>query len=195
MGIDVNGTIITGGTSLNVTDSSGNRLFQQDNNGITRLPANSTGATLIPLFHVGRGSTEAWTTLGTGVQPFNFTGGNGYVNIGSCYNTTNYRFTAPWTGFYLFQVCMYCYYPDGTGYSYYYHPFFIVNGSTTVRRPGGSPYRIRGYGVYGSYANDADNCELIYLTAGDYVEQYNAVGNGMQIYPPYSAWSGVYIGN
>lgn len=195
MGIDITGTTLTGGSTFTASDSSSNKLFHQDSNGITKLPTNSSGVTLLPLFHVGRGNTGAWTTMSTGVQPFNYTAGNGYTNIGSCYNTTNYRFTAPWTGIYLFQVSMYCYYPDGSGYGYYYHPFFTVNGSLTTKKPGGAPYRIRGYGVYGSYANDADMCELIYLTAGDYVEQYNAVGGGQQLYPDYAAWSGVYIGN
>jgi hypothetical protein len=193
MAVNLNGLSLEGGTTFTATNGS-HRLFHQDGNGITKLPTDTAGATMIPLFHVGRGNAGVWNSMGTGVQAFGYTGGNGYVNIGSCYNTTNYRFTAPWTGFYLFQVSMYCYYPDG-GYGYYFHPFFTVNGSSSARRPGGSPYRIRGYGCYGSYAVDADNCELIYLTAGDYVEQYNAVGGGMQVYDSYAAWSGVYIGN
>lgn len=193
MPISINDVTLTGGTTLTATDASSNQIFYQDSSGRIAKPKTSGGATLTPLFNVGYNSA-GWTTMSTGEVPFAYTGGNGYVNIGGCYNTTNYRFTAPWTGLYLFKGHIYHYYNSST-YGYYYHPFFLVNGSTTARQPGGSPYRIRQYGVYASYGGDSDFCELKYLTAGDYVGFYVSIGGAMQGYGPYSAWSGAYLGN
>lgn len=196
MPIDINNVTLTGGTTLTATDSSNNKLFFQDSSGRVMKPQTAGGATLLPLFNVGFNAV-GWTNLPLGgyVVPMNYTGGSGYQNVGSCYNTGNYRFTAPWTGLYLFKAHIYSYYPDA-GISWYYHPLFLVNGSASLRRPGGGvPYRIRNYGMPGSYGTDSDCCEMIYCTAGDYVEFYVSVGNGMQGYGPYSAWSGAYLGN
>ena len=190
MPVDISGTTLTGGTTLTVTDSSSNQLFYQDSNGVTYRPRLSGGGTSIPLFNVGW--SGGWITMG-GVIPFAYTGGDGYQNVGSCYNTGNYRFTAPWTGVYLFKQHIYIYGNNST-YGWYCHPQFNVNGSYTVRRPGGTPYRMRLYGLYASYGQDTDCCELIYLTAGDYVEVYVPVSGTVQGYASYSSWSGSYMG-
>ena len=156
------------------------------------MPRTSSNTALTSLFNVGMG-TDTWRNLG-GVVIFNYTGGGGYTNVGSCYNTGNGRFTAPWTGLYLFKHHIYCYGPDST-YSWYFHPLYLVNGSATLRRPGGTPYRIRQYGLRADYGQDSDCCELIYLTAGDYVEVYTPRSGTMQGYPPYSTYCGAYLGN
>lgn len=192
MPIDVNGTIITGGTTVVATDASSNRIYEQSTGGVVNMPRTSAGAALTPLFNVGM-NAAGWTDLG-GVVQWTYTSGSGYTNIGSCFNTANGRFTAPWTGLYLFKHHIYCYGPDST-YTWYFHPQYLVNGSYTTRRPGGTPYRIRQYGLYASYGQDSDCCELIYLTAGDYVEVYCPRSGTMQGYGPYSAFSGAYLGN
>jgi hypothetical protein len=193
MPININGTTVTGGTTVTITDSSGNKIYGQNAGGIIDMPQTSNGSTLIPMFNVGMG-TDTWRDLG-GIVIFNYTGGSGYMNVGSCYNTSNGRFTAPWTGIYLFKHHIYCYGPNGSEYTWYFHPLYLVNGSSTTRRPGGTPYRIRQYGLYASYGQDSDCCELIYCIAGDYVEVYTPRGGTMQGYPPYSAYSGAYLGN
>lgn len=193
MPIDINGTTITGGTTVITTDSSGNKLYQQSTAGIVNMPRTSSDSPLTPLFNVGM-NNSGWTDLG-GIVQWTYTAASGYVNVGSCFNTSNSRFTAPWTGLYLFKHHIYCYGIDGGTYSYYFHPLYLVNGSQTVRRPGGTPYRIRQYGLYASYGQDSDCCELIYLTAGDYVEVYCPRSGTMQGYGPYSAFSGAYLGN
>lgn len=176
-----------------MTDSSNNKIYQQTTGGVVLMPTTSGNATLVPLFNVGMGSEASWRNLG-GVVVFNYTGGGGYMNVGSCYNTSNGRFTAPWTGLYLFRHHIYCYGPDPTP-TWYFHPLYLVNGSQTLRRPGGTPYRIRQYGLYANYGQDSDCCELIYCSAGDYVEVYAPMSGTMQGYPPHSATSGFYIGN
>lgn len=192
MPIDINGTSIAGGTSLTVTDSSNNKLYQQDSSGRVLAARNSSDTNLLPMFSVGLDSSGAWTAI-NGYVTFTYTSGNGYYNIGSCYNTSNGRFTAPWTGLYLMQQMLYTY-GGGTGtYTHYGHPLFTVNGSSTQRRPGGTPYRIRHYGLPVSYGYDTDCCEIMYLTAGDYVQVYFPSSN-MQYYGGYSSWSGAYLG-
>lgn len=192
MPIDVNGTTITGGTTVVATDASNNKLYEQSTGGVVNMPRTSAGAALLPMFNVGMG-TDAWRAI-NGVVAFTYTGGSGYTNIGSCYNTTNSRFTAPWTGLYLFKQHIYAY-GNSTSYTWYTHPLFTVNGSSTQRRPGGTPYRIRLYGLNTSYAQDTDCCELIYLTAGDYVEVYSPSSGTVEGYGQYSSWCCAYLGN
>jgi hypothetical protein len=192
MPIDINGVVIAGGSTVLITDALNNRLYEQSSDGIVNMPRNSTSTTVVPLFNVGMNSV-GWTALG-GVVQWTYTAGSGYTNIGSCFNTSNGRFTAPWTGLYLFKQHIYTYGNNAT-IGWYYHPLYLVNGSYTVRRPGGTPYRIRDYGKPASYGQDSDCCELIYLTAGDYVEVDTPRAGSMEGYGPYSAFSGVYIGN
>ncbi len=158
MPIDINGTTVAGGNTVTITDSSGNKIYGQNNSGIVNMPQTSAGATLIPLFNVGMGS-DGWRDLG-GVVIFNYTGGSGYINIGSCYNTSNGRFTAPWTGLYLFKHHIYCY-GNNVTHTWYFHPLYLVNGSQTTRRPGGTPYRIRQYGLNASYGQDSEVATLM----------------------------------
>lgn len=192
MPIDVNGTVITGGTTVVATDTTNNKIYEQSTGGIVNMPRTSSGAALLPMFVVGMG-TGTWRTF-NGYVAFTATGGSGYTNVGNCYNTSNSRFTAPWTGLYLFKQHIYIYGNNSTP-GWYTHPLFTVNGSSTQRRPGGTPYRMRLYGLYASYGQDTDCCELIYLTAGDYVEVYNPTNGTIQGYESYSAWSGAYLGN
>jgi hypothetical protein len=193
MPVNVNGTILTGGTSLSVTDASSNVLYRQSTAGLVSKPTNSSGTILTPMFNVGMG-TDTWRDLG-GVVIFNYTGGSGYLNINSCYNTSNGAFTAPFTGLYLFKEHIYIYGIDGSVYTYYTHPMYMVNGSMTLRRPGGAVYRMRLFGLVASYGFDTDCSELIYLTAGDYVQVYCPRNGTVQGYPPYSTFNGSYISN
>jgi len=192
MPIIVNDVTLKTNTAFEITDSNNNKLLEQNANGIVSMPRSSTGANITPMFNVGM-NTGAWTNLG-GIVQWTVTTGNGYMNVGNCFNTSNGAFTAPWTGLYLFKHHIYCYGNNST-YTWYFHPLFLVNGSTTTRRPGGTPYRIRQYGLYASYGQDSDCCELIYCTAGDYVQVYCPMVGTMQGYGSYSSFSGSYLGN
>src|SRR5210317_1797142 len=107
MAINIGGTTITGGTSVTVTDASSNELYKQSTTGLISKPKTSGGAEYLPMFNVGWSSSNTWTSIATGVVPFAYTGGNGYYNVGGSYNTTTYRFTAPWSGAYLFKSHIY----------------------------------------------------------------------------------------
>jgi hypothetical protein len=192
MPIISNNVTITGGTSLTVTDASSNKLYHQTSAGIVQKPSTSSGSIVTPMFNVGMG-TGAWRDLG-GVVIFNYTGGSGYLNINGAYNTSNGAFTAPLTGLYLFKSHIYCYGPNAT-VGWYFHPLYLVNGSQTFRRPGGTPYRMRQYGLNADYGQDSDCCELIYLVAGDYVQVYTPRNGTMQGYEAYSTFNGSYISN
>jgi hypothetical protein len=193
MPIDLNGTLITGGTSVIAKDSSNNNIYQQLSTGEVMMPTTSEGAPLMPLFNVGWANVNAWSAI-NGVVPFAYTGGSGYFNVGGCYNTGNYRFTAPWTGLYFFKQHIYIYGNNAT-VGWYTHPLFLVNGSRSTRRPGGIPYRMRLYGLPANYGYDTDCCEQIYLTAGDYVQVEQPSAGTVEGYQSYSAWSGAYLGN
>lgn len=147
----------------------------------------------MPLFNVGWANVNNWATI-NGIVPFAFTGGSGYVNVGGCYNPGNYRFTAPWTGLYYFKQHIYIYGNNAT-VGWYTHPLFLVNGSQTLRRPGGTPYRMRLYGLPANLGYDTDCCEQIYLAAGDYVQVYQPSVGTVEGYQSYSAWAGAYLGN
>jgi hypothetical protein len=192
MAIYLNGLTIESGTTFKVSDSSNNIIFEQSAAGVVNMPRSSTGAAMVPMFNVGM-SGGAWTSIATGVVQW-AGAGNGYVNVNNAFNTSNGRFTAPWTGLYLFKFHIYSYGNNAT-IGWYYHPFFLVNGSTSARRPGGPPYKIRNYGRPANYGHDSDHCELIYLTANDYVEAYCATAGTMEGYGPYSSFSGAYLGN
>lgn len=197
MSIDVNGTILSSaGNNLLVTDGS-NKLFQQLSNGITLLPKSSSDTQIIPFFNVGingGGAWRSWTAATWQNVQFNYTGGSGYYNVNNCFNTSTYAFTAPITGFYLFKSHCYIYYPDGSGYSYYVHPLFAVNGSNSARRPG-THYRIRLYGLFASYGQDTDISEIIYLYAGDYVHSMVYAAQAIQYYGDYCSFNGTYLGS
>ena len=192
MPININGTTLTGGTSLTATDASSNVLFKQGTTGLISKPTNSSGTIVTQMFNVGMGS-DSWRDLG-GMVIWNYTGGSGYLNINGCYSTSSGAFTAPFTGLYLFKSHIYIYSADGT-YTFYTHPIYAVNGGANTRRPGGTNYRIRMYGLPSTYGQDTDCCELIYLTAGDYVQLYTPRNGSVQGYPPYSTFNGSYISN
>jgi hypothetical protein len=190
MAINISGTTLTGGTSLTATDSSSRILFEQDSGGRVRSMRDASGNAQFPLFCVGLG-TAGWTT-GNQFVPANYTGGNGYKNVGNCYNTSTYKFTAPWDGVYLFSMSAYTLGGASTTMSTtdYTRMMFYVNGALNTRRPG-YPYRMKVYGV--SNYHGTDSSEIIPLVAGDYVQLYFQQSNG-RYYPPYSAWQGVYLG-
>lgn len=196
MPIDINGLTFTGGTSVVASDGS-NKIYQQTSGGIVLGPRTSADNNAMAMFNVGYSGGGAWIgfTAGTwNVVPFAYTGGNGYYNVNGCYNTSTYRFTAPITGFYLLKFHTYIYYPD-QGLDRYTHPGFTINGSLTRNATGVHPYKIRQYGIRADYGHDTDMCDLLYLTAGDYVQAVMYVGNGMQVYGDFCSFNGTFLGS
>jgi hypothetical protein len=114
--------------------------------------------------------------------------GSADINTGSCYNTSNGRFTAPVDGVYLVTASIY-FSVAATGH--YVHPMWWVNGSGTVRRPSaGGLHRMRGYGITGGSWADGDTIEMIPLLAGDYVTINNYCGGNISWIPQYCRLEG-----
>lgn len=141
-----------------------------------------------PFFVAGEDSNPGWIswTSGTWHKVSAYYTATA-VNNGSHYSTSNTRFTAPKTGPYYFTHTTYFY----TGN--YIHPQFYVNGSASSRRAG-TPYRIRNHGYVANYQGDMSMEEIIYLTAGDYVEVYSYGSGTSYHYPYYGCWQGIWIG-
>ena len=107
-------------------------------------------------------------------------------NIGSNYNTSNYRFTAPVAGVYQFSLNLNIY-NCGTGD--YYFPALFKNGS-------GIHYGDRQYGL-GATDTNANVSAAIYLSVGDYVQPYCVSSAGAYNFSGASVWNsftGVFLG-
>jgi len=114
--------------------------------------------------------TGSGTVAGSTVIPFNST----VVNIGSCFNTSTYRFTAPVAGTYMFIA----------------QPSF--NGASTarvsIRRNGSFYFEYEGEGTTNGWLTTTFG-SLITMAVNDYVDMYN--GNNSLAYDA-SRWMGFY---
>lgn len=146
-----------------------------ENNGI---PAFVAGCSTVPGWIIPA-SSGAWGKIN------NYCTTTVY-NKGSHYNTSTTRFTAPVTGPYWFSFTTYLY------TSNYVHPVFAINGSMTSGYH--TQYRMRGHGMVANYQQDAQIEEVLYLSAGDYVEAYWYSSGTSYSYPNYSLFQGAYVG-
>ena len=186
MGFDVNGALIeTSQTALKITAST-----------VIGLDTNASGFVTLtnrPTFVAV--NTGAWQT---------FTGDSWNIiafdsaprNIGSHYNTANNRFTAPVTGAYYFEHSSYGSKNPSSNADSYTHPTFWVNGNSTLRMASQTTsYRLRSRTFYSStYSWDTQINDILYLTAGDYVQVYTYCNGTQQWYGTYTHFTGFYIG-
>jgi hypothetical protein len=141
-------------TGIAFRNSSGTTIATLNNSGHLLLPK-------IPVFYAWRpGAAFATTTgaFGTIAPVFNTT----RVNVDTCYNTTNGRFTAPVAGIYEFQFGITHRWSTGAGNL---EPTFYVDG--TNASPRGCAYS------YVTAANDHDWVHthiILSLNAGQYVQ-------------------------
>ena len=110
-----------------------------------------------------------------------------YFDVGNNYNTTLYRFTAPYTGKYLitFEASM----VSGGGPHTYNAIYILKNGAGTSFRFRGPSNLASGnwFGISGSVVMD--------LTAGDYLELSGYTdSSSMDIQGNEGCWSGYYLG-
>ncbi len=99
-----------------------------------------------------------------------------HTNRGSCYNTSNYRFTAPVTGAYAFH---YAAMTDGSNYNRFY---IRVNGSQAAGTM---------FASSDSYESFSGHWVLL-LNANDYVDIFT--GSETNIHPDYRTFSGYLLG-
>jgi len=106
------------------------------------------------------GTNGAYIT--TSPVQFNSVSGSGGHNTGSHYNTSNYRFTAPVAGRYLFHVHMGIIRVTGTnGFGY---PYIRINGTNITYS-----YYQTPSGTSGQYVG-AFITQIFELSASDYVD-------------------------
>ena len=109
-------------------------------NNTTAMTVDSAGRILTPTRPAfqARGANEAYVT--TNPVPFP----TAEVNIGSCYNASTYKFTAPIAGIYYFYA--YVYHKNTTGE--YNNVQFSKNDSTDYESASGSLYNNDGGAIY-----------------------------------------------
>lgn len=190
-----NGSSIEGGSSaFRLRNSGGTRVFEQ---GVSTYGGQNFGYynnTSVPMFSVMNSQANpdpSWTLLTAGAWSKASTYLNSpMLNRESHYSTVNTRFTAPITGQYMFIYSAYMYTNN------YCHGAFGVNGSTSTRRGTDTKYRIRMHGFVANYQFDMQMQEVVYLTAGDYVEPFffAASGSSTYHYPRYGIFSGAFVG-
>jgi hypothetical protein len=134
---------------------------------LTGISINSNGYVTTPnqpYFAAVCAGNSAYSTFGQGVAlPFNSTA----KNEGNHFNTTSYRFTAPVTGKYSFNVGFITNSANPTG-----RPAFFVNGNQDHLS---IKFGINGSNTAGAGSTSAS--AIIHLSANDYVDVRSQSGN------------------
>ena len=167
----VNGTVtgIFGSAYYPTWGNAHVHMGSQTNHPIKFITNNTVKATIDGSGNVTKPSNPSFRAVGTNgayittspVQ-FNSVSGSGGHNTGSHYNTSNYRFTAPVAGRYLFHVHMGIIRVTGTnGFGY---PYIRINGTNITYS-----YYQTPSGTSGQYVG-AFITQIFELSASDYVD-------------------------
>jgi hypothetical protein len=166
MGFDLAGTTLANNAGLTAT-FSGSQVMKLGPTGSLQRYAGQ------PLFRASQSGSPVQTAMGAVGSFSTVILNKAAVNVAGCYNAGNGRFTAPVSGVYLVTAQTYC---TGGAAGWYVHSMFFVNDSSSLRRPSGAMYRIRGHGHTAGYIDDTESFEIIPLLAGDYVTFVNNPG-------------------
>lgn len=173
------------GLRVRVSDAASGvptQAFGVDNSGRLTMP-------LQPSFRVGLNTSVSVSQAG--VWQFNSATGNGKHNIGSHYNTSTHRFTAPISGRYLFYSCVIT--QDTTDGVIADLAILCVNGGLV-----GYNHKRGNYNTTTSsngYYADAVHA-VVNLSAGDFVDVRNSSGRTLTQHGNvnYSIFEGYLIG-
>jgi hypothetical protein len=148
-------------------DSSGSNSLEWRYDNTARMNIDTSGRVTTPnqpYFSATCSGNSAYTTFGVGVTlPFNSTA----RNIGSHFNTSNYRFTAPVAGNYAFSAGVITNSANPVG-----RPMFFVNGN--------QDYNNIKFGISGSNtagAGSTNTSAILHLNANDYVDVRSQSGS------------------
>lgn len=113
-----------------------------------------------------------------------------HSNVGSNYNTSNYRFTAPVAGKYLFSINCYCRLETHDDDSNHAYVFLQKNGATYI-----NAIAIYGYYNSGDVDQTQNVCCLMTMAAGDYATAaLNAASGDASAYRGATTFSGFLVG-
>jgi hypothetical protein len=173
---------VTAGTTYAANMVFGQRTGVQSWQETMRI--DSSGRVTIPYqpyfaAHVTSGSASYTSVAESVPLPANSTA----FNVGSHYNTTNYRFTAPIAGNYLFT------FSGITGTSNVIsRPMFYINGSSGYTNG-------LQFGISGGDSGSPQNCTsaIIRLNAGDYVDVRSQAGRLYYYSGSHSSFTGILL--
>ena len=161
--------------------------IQDATNSNTAMSIDSTGRILTP----ARPSWFAYTTshvTSTGNIVFD----TAVYNVGSHYDTSNGRFTAPLTGVYMIAFkCL----------------ITTPNNSTSVKlyidgnQYAGTSQEAANMGTYGKLAGQSagyyvgqGGTVLVQMTAGEYANMYATIAGDADLHSGYTSWAGCLLG-
>jgi hypothetical protein len=152
-------------------------------NNAERMRIDSAGRVTMPYqpyFAAEMNGNNSYVTMSTGaVFPYN----NAPYNVGNHFNTSNYRFTAPVTGKYLFTASII------TNTSPIGRLMFYVNNSTDTN---GIKWGISGSGTSGQ--GDTNTSAIIFLNANDFVDVRSQSGSSVMYQSDHSSFTGMLLG-
>ena len=140
-----------------------------------------------PAFQAGISSTVALGSSSNTLIPLDVA----RYDIGSNYNTSTYRFTAPKAGRYLFAATIRF---DGAASGSYMRCYFAVNGNSGYS---GANYTFGHVISGGNHSTDYESLALtavLNLAANDYVQVYGGRNGGSSSVQTESQFSGYYLG-
>ena len=184
---------ISGNLSLDSTGTTGVRVpsantFVFHTAGTEDMRIDSSGRVTMsaqPCFYA---YTYSNTTQGI-VKTFD----NIETNVGSYYNNTNGRFTAPVAGNYYFFASAY-YHNDTNAISGYIHWLFAKNGVSSWNE-GYTPYNIYGHGTIANHTDGINVHAIMFLNVGDYCSILPYWGGTVgRFYSDYHLFTGSFLG-